>query len=91
MLFLAAAAVLFGAVLILFCSSLHKESELHRCPTYLFDFEKSVTWILAMNILKPLLMVIEKFGFFFPKFRRLESSGFLNSICCPDVLGLHAC
>lgn len=95
MLFLAAAAVLFGAVLIPFGSSVHKENEFHRHPTYLFGFEKSVRWMLARRLLKSILTCIEKYFvlliFFFFKFRRLESSGFSNSMCPPDVLGLRAC
>lgn len=45
-----------------------------------------------MLILQSLVTLREKFFFvfcFFPKFRRLKSSGFLNSICFPDGLGLH--
>lgn len=61
MLFLAAAAVLFGAVLIPFGSSVHKENEFHRRPTYLFGFEKSVRWMLARRLLKSILTCIEKY------------------------------
>lgn len=66
MLFLAAAAVLFRAVLIPFCRSVNEKKKENRAtPTlhFLFDFEKSLLWTLALNILKSLLTFIEKFGF----------------------------
>lgn len=98
MLFLAAAAVLFGADPIPFCKSVHKENEVHRHST--------TFWILGSQNMGPgnaYLKVASQvhgkvWGFcffvffvFYFKLRSLESSGFSKSICSPDVLGLQSC
>lgn len=89
MLFLAAAAVFFGAVLIPFCRSVPRHNTLlRRLLHYLFDLEESVTETLATRF--ETVCQREKLAFVF-KFGRLDSSGFLNSICSLDVLGLCTC